>query len=56
MLLEGTFQEIPGTSQNFRDLGLEECSCVTRGDIPGSPRESQGMSEYVRNTLTSDGY
>ena len=28
---------LEGTSQDFRDLGLHECSHVTRGDIPGLP-------------------
>ena len=38
-LLEGISQEVPGTSQDFHDLGLQECSYVTRGDIPGSLRD-----------------
>ena len=43
MLLEGISQEVPGTSQDFHDLGLQECSYVTRGDIPGSPRDILGL-------------
>ena len=42
MLLEG---DIPGTSQEFHDLGLQECSYVTRGDIPGSPRDIPGLPQ-----------
>ena len=51
---------LEGTSQDFHDLGLH----VTRGDILGTTQDfkgrhdegtSQDMSEYVRNTLTSDG-
>ena len=43
MLLEGISQEVPGTSKDFHDLGLQECSYVTRGDIPGSPRDILGL-------------
>ena len=46
--------DIPGTSQDFHNLGLQEYSCYQRG----YPRKSQGhprISEYVRNTLTFDG-
>ena len=34
---------LEGTSQDFCDLGLQECSYVTRGDIPGSPRNIPGL-------------
>ena len=37
MLLEGMSYEVPGTSRDFHDLGLQECSYVTRRDIPGLP-------------------
>ena len=32
-----------GTSQEFHDLGLQECSYVTRGDVPESPRDIPGL-------------
>ena len=31
------------TSQDFHDLRLQKCSYVTRGDIPGSPRDIPGV-------------
>ena len=78
MLVEGISQEVPGTSKEIHDLELQECSYVTRGNIPGNPKTSltwdyrnvatllegisqevpqtsQDTSEYVRNTMTSDG-
>ena len=39
MLLEG---DIPGTSQDFHDLGLQECSYVT---IEGIFQEAPGTSQ-----------
>ena len=67
MLLEGTSQEVPGTTQDFHDLGLQKYSHViaSRGDIlettqdfkqKHDERTSQDMFEYVRELdLTSDG-
>lgn len=41
---------LEGKSQDFHDLGLQECSHVTRGDIPG--HGSPGMSPLVKKLYT----
>ena len=38
-------QEVPGTSQDFHSLGLQECSYVTRGDTQEAPGTSQDFHD-----------
>ena len=53
MLLEGISQGVPGTSQDSLTWDYRSAAMLLEGqEVPGT---SPDTSEYVRNTLTSDG-
>ena len=55
MLLEGTSQEVTGTSQDFHDLGLRSVAMLLEGtsqEVPGTSQDFRDLGLQERSYVT----